>query len=240
VALLLAPMLRRALREYMDHYHLERKHQGLENKLIATTPVQCSKRSGSIVDPASEASCGATNAPRHNFFFSSRFRILRHRESRDGDRAVLPALLRRGDGDSAQDGAISQSAQGGSVAATENRRVRARRGGGGLGAGMRGSDVTSRCALTDFGPLTTALGRPLPVHWALQAVAIAEFVRLVARHRSARRDSGQLLDGILGVPYFSPKPVTRTSTPVGGRMSTDATGRKLTKNAVNYSVFACF
>jgi hypothetical protein len=61
-------MLRRALPEYMDHYHLERKHQGLENKLIATTPVRCSKRSGSIVDPASEASCGPTNAPRHNFF----------------------------------------------------------------------------------------------------------------------------------------------------------------------------
>jgi hypothetical protein len=74
---LLAPMLRRALREYMDHYHLELKHQGLENKLIATTPVQCSKRSGSIVDPASEACCGATNAPQHNFFLSSRFRILR-------------------------------------------------------------------------------------------------------------------------------------------------------------------
>jgi hypothetical protein len=33
-------MLRRALREYMDHYHLERNHQGLDNKLIASTPVQ--------------------------------------------------------------------------------------------------------------------------------------------------------------------------------------------------------
>ncbi len=29
-----APMLRRALREYMGHYHRERNHQGLENQLI--------------------------------------------------------------------------------------------------------------------------------------------------------------------------------------------------------------
>jgi putative transposase len=35
--------LRRALREYMEHYHLERNHQGLDNKLIAATAVQCSK-----------------------------------------------------------------------------------------------------------------------------------------------------------------------------------------------------
>jgi putative transposase len=35
-----APMLRRALREYMDHYHLERNHQGLDNQLIAPTPMR--------------------------------------------------------------------------------------------------------------------------------------------------------------------------------------------------------
>lgn len=35
-----APMLRRALREYMDHYHLERNHQGLDNQLIAATPTR--------------------------------------------------------------------------------------------------------------------------------------------------------------------------------------------------------
>ena len=38
-----APMLRRALREYTDHYHLERNHQGLDNQLIIPTPVRCSK-----------------------------------------------------------------------------------------------------------------------------------------------------------------------------------------------------
>ena len=36
-------MLRCGLREYMEHYHLERNHQGLDNKLIASTPVQCPK-----------------------------------------------------------------------------------------------------------------------------------------------------------------------------------------------------
>jgi putative transposase len=36
-------MLRRALREYMDHYHLERNHHGLNNNLIASTRIQCSK-----------------------------------------------------------------------------------------------------------------------------------------------------------------------------------------------------
>jgi putative transposase len=41
-----APMLRRALREYMEHYHLERNHQGLDNHLIASSPVRqpCSER----------------------------------------------------------------------------------------------------------------------------------------------------------------------------------------------------
>ena len=38
-----ATMLRRALREYMDHYHLERNHQGLDNQLIIPTPVRCPK-----------------------------------------------------------------------------------------------------------------------------------------------------------------------------------------------------
>jgi putative transposase len=35
--------LRRALREYMDHYHFERNHQGLDNKLIASIQIQYSK-----------------------------------------------------------------------------------------------------------------------------------------------------------------------------------------------------
>jgi len=38
-----APMLRRALRDYMQHYHTERNHQGLDNNLITSTPVQGSK-----------------------------------------------------------------------------------------------------------------------------------------------------------------------------------------------------
>ena len=37
------PMLRRALREYMEHYQLERNHQGLDNQLIASTPVRQSR-----------------------------------------------------------------------------------------------------------------------------------------------------------------------------------------------------
>jgi putative transposase len=35
-----APMLRRALREYMEHYHRERNHQGLDNQLIASMPTR--------------------------------------------------------------------------------------------------------------------------------------------------------------------------------------------------------
>jgi putative transposase len=35
-----APMLRRALREYVSHYHLERNHQGLSNALIVPMPVR--------------------------------------------------------------------------------------------------------------------------------------------------------------------------------------------------------
>jgi putative transposase len=41
-----APMLRRALREYMEHYHLERNHQGLGNQLIASTPMRQSQSKG--------------------------------------------------------------------------------------------------------------------------------------------------------------------------------------------------
>ena len=32
-----------SMREYMEHYHWERNPQGLDNKLITSTPVQCSK-----------------------------------------------------------------------------------------------------------------------------------------------------------------------------------------------------
>jgi hypothetical protein len=35
-----ATMLRRAVREYMQHYHLERNHKGLDNQLIASTPIR--------------------------------------------------------------------------------------------------------------------------------------------------------------------------------------------------------
>src|SRR5258707_13239248 len=38
-----APMLRRALRDYMEHYHGERNHQGLDNQLIIPRPARCSK-----------------------------------------------------------------------------------------------------------------------------------------------------------------------------------------------------
>jgi putative transposase len=37
------PMLRRALRDYMEHYHGERNHQGLDNQLIVPRPARCSK-----------------------------------------------------------------------------------------------------------------------------------------------------------------------------------------------------
>ena len=33
--------LRRAVDEYMEHYHLERTHQGLGNELIAGVPEHC-------------------------------------------------------------------------------------------------------------------------------------------------------------------------------------------------------
>ena len=34
------PMLRRALREYLAHYHLERNHQGINNQLITLASPQ--------------------------------------------------------------------------------------------------------------------------------------------------------------------------------------------------------
>jgi len=50
-------MLRRAAKEYLDHYHAERNHQGLENRLIAPGPeaertegrVVCRKRLGGLL-----------------------------------------------------------------------------------------------------------------------------------------------------------------------------------------------
>jgi hypothetical protein len=50
-------MLRRAAREYLDHYHGERNHQGLENRLIDPGPeaertegtVVCRKRLGGLL-----------------------------------------------------------------------------------------------------------------------------------------------------------------------------------------------
>ena len=49
--------LRRAVAEYMEHYHLERNHQGLENKIIRqefpafpeTGPVRCRQRLGGLL-----------------------------------------------------------------------------------------------------------------------------------------------------------------------------------------------
>ncbi len=49
--------LRAAVRDYMDHYHAERNHQGLDNELIApaaddiggTGPVRCRERQGGVL-----------------------------------------------------------------------------------------------------------------------------------------------------------------------------------------------
>lgn len=49
--------LRRAVREYVDHYHSERNHQGIGNRLISGTvdqgrargPVQCRERLGGLL-----------------------------------------------------------------------------------------------------------------------------------------------------------------------------------------------
>ena len=49
------PSLRRAISEYVSHYHLERNHQGLENKLIAGNPtigageIECHERLGGLL-----------------------------------------------------------------------------------------------------------------------------------------------------------------------------------------------
>lgn len=49
--------LRRAVREYTEHYHLERNHQGLDNELIErcsdgfgdSGPVECRERLGGML-----------------------------------------------------------------------------------------------------------------------------------------------------------------------------------------------
>ena len=49
--------LRRAIREYVEHYHTERNHQGLDNRLIsppvgeqpAHGPIECRKRLGGLL-----------------------------------------------------------------------------------------------------------------------------------------------------------------------------------------------
>jgi hypothetical protein len=51
-------MLRRSLHEYVDHYHMERNHQGLDNRLITPMPAQtravertrCRARLGGILN----------------------------------------------------------------------------------------------------------------------------------------------------------------------------------------------
>jgi transposase InsO family protein len=56
MVLLGAPHLRAAVRAFMDHYHEERPHQGLGNKLIAPTttvigtgPIECRERLGGLL-----------------------------------------------------------------------------------------------------------------------------------------------------------------------------------------------
>ena len=56
VVLLGEPHLRAAVRAFMDHYHEERPHQGLGNKLIApkttligTGPIKCRERLGGLL-----------------------------------------------------------------------------------------------------------------------------------------------------------------------------------------------
>ena len=51
-------MLRHSLHEYVDHYHMERNHQGLDNRLITPMPAQartmerthCRARLGGILN----------------------------------------------------------------------------------------------------------------------------------------------------------------------------------------------
>ena len=48
--------LRRLIREYVDHYHQERNHQGLDNELIEPSkeegsgPVECRERLGGLLN----------------------------------------------------------------------------------------------------------------------------------------------------------------------------------------------
>jgi hypothetical protein len=50
--------LRHAIREYMEHYHAERNHQGLDNRLIRPmrlvqgmdAPIQCNARLGGMLN----------------------------------------------------------------------------------------------------------------------------------------------------------------------------------------------
>ena len=64
-------------------------------------------------EPGRELRCWMPIAPRHRKSRAA------HREGRDCDRTALPAALRRGDGDSAQDRTLSEPAQGGRLAAPE-------------------------------------------------------------------------------------------------------------------------
>jgi hypothetical protein len=41
--------LRHAVSEFVEHYHLERNHQGLDNRLIVTPPDSASNDNGPIV-----------------------------------------------------------------------------------------------------------------------------------------------------------------------------------------------
>jgi len=56
MVLLGEPHLRAAVREFIDHYHDERPHQGLGNKLLApkttvigTGPIECRERLGGLL-----------------------------------------------------------------------------------------------------------------------------------------------------------------------------------------------
>ncbi len=46
--------LRRAVIEYMEHYHAERNHQGLENRLIYVPASQCGKGQATPDRPSPE------------------------------------------------------------------------------------------------------------------------------------------------------------------------------------------
>ncbi|MEZ6184135.1 MAG: hypothetical protein R3F62_03880 [Planctomycetota bacterium] len=53
--------LRRAIREFVEHYHAERNHQGLGNRLIASAPGSAPAKARSSSTSAS-AVCSATTA----------------------------------------------------------------------------------------------------------------------------------------------------------------------------------